>query len=195
MMSEKKEIAKRTKAAKTEADEQSKLREQAVELQKEKDELFAKLQRVSADYANYQKRAPKQIADSIAYEKEQVIRSLLPVLDNFEHTLQNAESGENADAVIKGIQIVYDQMLGILKSHEVEQIKSLNEKFDPSLHQAMMQRCEPDKEDGLVVEEFQKGYKLKDRVIRPSKVIVNKIAQEQESENEAGDEVNEVIEE
>ena len=66
--------------------------------------------------------------------------SILPVLDNFEHTLQNAETAETTEVLVKGIQIVYDQMLDILKSHEVEQIKSLNEKFDPSLHQAMMQR-------------------------------------------------------
>ena len=60
------------------------------ELQKEKDELFAQLQRVSADYANFQKRVPRQISDSINYEKEKIIKSLLPALDNFEHTLQNA---------------------------------------------------------------------------------------------------------
>ena len=149
-------------------------------LQKEKDELFEKLQRVSADYANYQKRVPKQIADTIAYEKEKIIKTLLPALDNLDHTLQNASSAENADVLVKGIKIVYDQMLDILKSHGVTQIKSLDEKFDPSLHQAMMQRSEPEKEENVVLEEFQKGYKLNDRVIRPSKVIVNKLPSEQQ---------------
>ncbi len=149
-------------------------------LQKEKDELFEKLQRVSADYANYQKRVPKQIADTIAYEKEKIIKTLLPVLGNFDHTLQNAPSAENVDVLVKGIKIVYDQMLDILKSHGVTQIKSLDEKFDPSRHQAMMQRSEPEKEENVVLEEFQKGYKLNDRVIRPSKVIVNKLPSEQQ---------------
>jgi molecular chaperone GrpE len=156
-------------------------------LRVEKDELFAKLQRVSADYANYQKRVPKQIADSIGYEKERIIKSLLPALDNFEHTLQNAHSAENADVLLKGIRIIYDQMLDILKSHNVEQIEALGEKFDPAMHQAMTQQSDPDKEENTVLEEFQKGYKLNGRVIRPSKVIVNKLPGEKAGEGQ-GDE-------
>jgi molecular chaperone GrpE len=152
------------------------------DLQKEKDDLLGKLQRVSADYANYQKRAPKQIADTIAYEREKIIRTLLPVLDNFEHTLQNADSTENSDVLMKGIQIIYDQMVEILKSQGVEQIKSLGEKFDPSLHQAVMRRSETEQKEDIVLEEFQKGYKLNGRVIRPSKVIVNKPATEPAAE-------------
>lgn len=156
-----------------------KLRQQLNNLEKEKNELFEKLQRVSADYANFQKRVPKQITDTIAYEKEKIIKTLLPALDNFEHTLQNAHSAESVDVLVKGIKIVYDQMLDILKSHNVEQIKALGEKFDPALHQAMMQKAEPESEENIVLEEFQKGYKLNDRVLRPSKVIVNKLQLEQ----------------
>jgi molecular chaperone GrpE len=148
-------------------------------LQKEKDELFAKLQRVSADYANYQKRVPKQISDTIAYEKERIIKTLLPALDNFEHTLQNAHSAENVDVLIKGIRIIYDQFLDILKSHNVEQIDSLGEIFDPALHQAMRQNTDPEKGQDVVLEEFQKGYKLNGRVIRPSRVVVNKLPSEE----------------
>jgi molecular chaperone GrpE len=159
-------------------------------LQKEKDELFAKLQRVSADYANFQKRVPKQISDTIGYEKERIIKTLLPALDNFEHTLQNAHSAENVDVLIKGIRIIYDQLLDILKSHNVEQIEALGETFDPAMHQAMTQQSDPDKEENTVLEEFQKGYSLNGRVIRPSKVIVNKLPEElpeqerQDDENE-----------
>jgi molecular chaperone GrpE len=137
--------------------------------------LLGKLQRVSADYTNFQKQIPKQIASTIAYEKEKMIKTLLPVLDNFEHTLQNAHAAENADVFIKGVQIIHDQMLDILKSYDVEQIKALGEKFDPALHQAMMQKTEHDKEENVVLEEFQKGYKLNDRVLRPSKVSINKL--------------------
>lgn len=159
--------------------EPEKLHEIIENLKKEKDELFEKLQRVSADYANYQKRAPKQIADTVAYEKERIIKSLLPALDNFEHTLQNSKSVENIDALIQGIRIIYDQMLDILKSHGVEPIKALGETFDPALHEAMMQKTEPEKENNIVLQEFQKGYKLNGRVIRPVKVIVNKLITEQ----------------
>ena len=164
------------KDPKNELDE---LRDLVENLQKEKDELFEKLQRISADYANFQKRAPKQIADTIAYEKEKIIKSLLPALDNFEHTLQNTQSAENMDALVKGIQIIYDQMLDILKSHGVEPIETLGENFDPALHEAMMQKTEPEKENNIVLQEFQKGYKLNGRVIRPGKVIVNKLSASQ----------------
>ena len=158
-------------------------------LRAEKEELFAQLQRVSADYANYQKRVPKQITDSIGYEKERIIKTLLPALDNFEHTLQNAHSAEDVDVLVKGIRIIYDQLLDILKSHNVEQIEAFGEKFDPAMHQAMTQQSDPDKEENTVLEEFQKGYKLNSRVIRPSKVIVNKLPEElleQEQQDDEG---------
>ena len=165
---------------KAEKSESEKLRDAIKDLQKEKEELFGKLQRVSADYINFQKRAAKQTADTIAYEKEKIIKTLLPALDNFEHTLQNAPSAESTDVLLKGIRIVYDQILGILKSHGVEHIKALGEKFDPALHEVIMQRAEPEKEENIVLEEFQKGYKLNGRVIRPSRVIVNKLSSKQE---------------
>ena len=177
-MSKKKEKPKSEDSKKAKKGELQELRETLEGLQKEKDELFGKLQRVSADYANYQKRAPKQIADTIGYEKERIIKTLLPVMDNFEHTLQNAHSAEDVDVLVKGIQIVYDQLIDVLKSHKVEQIEAKGEKFDPAVHQAMTQRTEADAEDNIVLEEFQKGYKLNDRVIRPSKVIVNKLQTE-----------------
>lgn len=157
------------------------------DLQGQKDELLEKLQRLSADYANFQKRIPKQIADNIAYEKEKLIKTLLPALDNFEHTLQNADSAEDVSSFVKGVRIIYDQMLDILKSHGVEPIKALGEKFDPTMHEAMMQKTDPDIEDNVVLEEFQKGYKLNGRLIRPTKVIVNKLPSEQQQEKNDND--------
>jgi molecular chaperone GrpE len=164
--------------------------EALLEFEKEKNDCLLELlgiaigqyQRVSADYANFQKRASKQISDTIAYEKEKIIKTLVPALDNFEHTLQNADSAENLDVLVKGIRIIYDQMLDILKSHGVEQIKALDEKFDPALHESMLQKAEPDKQNNLVLQEFQKGYKLNGRVIRPSRVIVNKLPTERPAE-------------
>ncbi len=189
-----KKSEKPKKHPKPKQNELDKLCQQIDNLQKEKDELFEKLQRVSADYANFQKRVPKQIADTICYEKEKIIKTLLPVLDNFEHTLQNAPAvllrkdeaagAENVDVLIKGVQIIYDQMLDILKSHGVEQIKALGEKFEPALHQAIMQQAKPEQEENIVLEEFQKGYKLNGRVIRPTKVIVNKLPSEETTQQQ-----------
>jgi len=184
MKQKRKEKPKIEDSQKPQKKEMEELRQTLESLQKEKDELFGKLQRVSADYANFQKRVPKQIADTICYEKEKIIKTLLPTLDNFEHTLQNADSAENADVFVKGIEIIYDQMLDILKSHGVEQIKAPGEKFDPALHEAMMQKTEPEEEDNIVLEEFQKGYKLNGRVIRPSKVVVNKLTEDRRQRTE-----------
>ena len=185
MKKKKTEIPRAQKQYKTKKDDLEELRSRIDSLQKEKDELFAKLQRVSADYDNLQKRTAKQIVDTIGYEKEKIIKTVLPAMDNFEHTLQNAGSADTVEVLIKGIQIIYDQMLDILKLHNVEQIKALGEPFDPALHEAMMQKAEHDKEENIVLEEFQKGYKLNGRVIRPSKVIVNKLTREQPAEQEA----------
>jgi molecular chaperone GrpE len=152
-----------------------KLQQDFEALRKEKDELVDRLQRVYADYANFQKRVPKNIAETVAYEKERFIRSFLPILDNFDRTLREAQSAQNVEAVAKGVEIIRDQMLTILKTHGVHPIDAWNEKFDPARHEAMLRRSEPDKEDDIVLEEFQKGYALNGKVLRPSRVAINKI--------------------
>jgi molecular chaperone GrpE len=157
-------------------------------LQKEKDEIFAKLQRVAADYDNYQKRTARQTAESIAYEKDRIIKALLPVMDNFEHLLANANCGAQDEALLKGVRIIYDQMLGVLKGLGVEQIKAAGERFDPAYHQAITIRSENGKEEGIILEELQRGYMLNGRVIRASRVAVNKAAiNETEQEPETKD--------
>ncbi len=176
---------KKDKTQQQDKGDSQELRTQVENLLKEKDELFGKLQRVSADYINFQKRVTKQTADTIAYEKDKIIKTLLPALDNFEHMLQSANSAENADALLKGIRIIYDQILDILKSHGVERIEALGEKFDPAFHEAVSHKAEPEQEENIVLEEFQKGYKLNGRVLRPSRVVVNKLPSQQQS---AGDE-------
>ena len=155
------------------------LKEKLEALEKERDEVFSRLQRLSADYANYQKRVPKQIADTVAYERERLIRTLLPICDNFELTIKKAGTGENAEMVLAGIRIIYDQMLDVLKAQEVEPIKAENEEFDPTRHEALMLRCDPDKEDSIILEECQRGYTLSGRVLRPSKVVVNRAPRSQ----------------
>ncbi len=154
------------------------------ELTREKDDLFEKLQRISADYSNYQKRTPKQITDSVAYQKEAIMRSLLPSLDNFEHALAGAQSAQSIEDVVKGVKMVFDHMLDALKTQGVERIEAAGKQFDPAVHEAIMQRAEEDKEDNIVLEDFQAGYKLNDRVLRPSKVIVNKLPAEPQEDDE-----------
>ena len=165
-----------------------KLHKQIDKLRAEKDEVFARLQRLSADYQNHQKRTAKQIIESITYEKEVVIKSLLPVLDNLDHTIINTEKLKDSGEVLKGIKIIYDQFLAVLKTHGIEQIIAVGAKFDPSCHQAVMQKTEPDKEDGAILEELRKGYRLGDKILRPASVIVNK--KKEEPQPDSGDKKN-----
>ncbi len=150
------------------------LQKQIEDLRKEKDDIFAKLQRVAADYDNYQKRSAKQITDNVAYEKDKIVKSLLPILDNFEYILANTSCGVTDETLLKGVKIIYDQMLDVLKGHGIEQVKSAGEPFNPAHHEAITHRSENSKEEGLVLEELQKGYKLNGRLIRASRVVVNK---------------------
>jgi len=163
-----------------------KLQQDLEAVRKEKDELTDRLQRVYADYANFQKRVPKNIAETVAYEKERFIRSFLPILDNFDRTLREARGAQNVEAVIKGVEIIRDQMLAILKSHGVHPIDALHEKFDPARHEAMLRRSEPDKEEDIVLEEFQKGYALNGKVLRPTRVAINKIQAPAQAAQAAG---------
>jgi molecular chaperone GrpE len=159
----------------------STLRQELESIQKERDELFGRLQRVSADYANFQKRVPKQVSDSVAYEKDKIIRSLLPILDNIDHLLK-AHSAESMDAVVQGVEIIYGHMLDILKSHGVEQMQALGEPFDPARHEAVMRRTESGQPADVVLEEIQKGYRVKDRILRPTRVVVSQAPAPQPSQ-------------
>jgi molecular chaperone GrpE len=160
-------------AAKALNEELNKLQQDMESLQKERDELFGRLQRVSADYANFQKRTPKQVSDSVAYEKDKIIRSLLPILDNMDHLLK-AHAAESTNSLVQGVEIIYGHMLDTLKVHGVEQMHALGEPFDPLRHEAVMVREEPDKPADVVLEEIQKGYRTSDRILRPARVVVNK---------------------
>jgi len=166
--------------AKAPDEELTALRQELEKIRKERDDLFGRLQRVSADYANFQKRVPKQINDSVTYEKEKVLRSLLPILDNLEHMLK-AHSAEGTNAVVQGVEIIYGHMLDILKTHGVEQIQVLGEPFDPMRHEAMMRKEDATKPPDVVIEELQKGYMINDHVLRPTRVAVNKVPASQSS--------------
>lgn len=169
--------------------------EKIEELTKEKEQLFQQLQRVSADYANYQRRAPKQIEDSVEYQKKAFIRALLPSLDNFEHAINASHKTESVGEVVKGVEMIFSHMLDALKSQGVKQMQTVGEQFDPNLHEAMMRKSDPGQPDNTVLEEFQKGYMFNEQVLRPAKVIVNKIETEQPQDQSVHIEIEDADEE
>lgn len=131
--------------------------------------------RLQADFDNYKKRAAKEKEDLWNYASEEIVKELLPVLDNFERALSSlGEKGDNKDKVgyIQGVQMVYNQFIEVLKKEGLEEIPALGEPFDPNIHHAVAQESKDDCEDNFIIEVYQKGYKLKDKVIRPSMVKV-----------------------
>lgn len=140
--------------------------------------LEEKLLRAKADFQNLQKRSANERNESVRYANAELMRSLLGVLDDFERSLSAANKVEPADSVIEGVQLVYENLRKALREHGLEPIVALHEPFDPAFHQALMQKPSAEYPPGTVLEEVAKGYRLRDRVIRPAKVIVSKAAEE-----------------
>jgi len=149
------------------------LEKQLKELQESLEEKENKLLRVQADFENYKRRARLDLEAAEKYRSQRIISELLPALDNFERALQIDPDNEQTKSLLQGMEMVHRQILEALKNEGVEQIPSVGEQFDPNMHQAVMQVEDEAYESNAVVEELQKGYKLKDRVIRPSMVKVN----------------------
>lgn len=143
-------------------------------------ELEAKLQeeenrylRLRADYDNLRRRSQLDREAAEKYRAQKLLTDLLPVLDNMERALQVEVSSDDAVSLYKGIEMVHKTFIEATKQEGLEVIVAEGEAFDPVVHQAVMQESNPDAESGIVLRELQKGYKLKDRVLRPSMVSVN----------------------
>ncbi|WP_342473355.1 nucleotide exchange factor GrpE [Bacillus sp. FSL W8-1141] len=154
-------------------DEQSAFQEKIDELQQLLDEKENKILRVQADFENYKRRARTEVETVQKYRSQHVVSDLLPALDNFERALGIDPDNEQTKSLLEGMQMVYRQLVEALKNEGVEPIEAVGKEFDPNLHQAVMQVEDENYDSNIVVEELQKGYKLKDRVIRPSMVKVN----------------------
>jgi molecular chaperone GrpE len=145
------------------------LKEQIAKLEKERDEYLNGWKRAKADSINQQKDELKRMEEIMKFANADIIKDLLLVLDSFELSLLATEDPEAK----KGIEIIYSQLEKILNKQGLEKIEALGKKFDPALHEAMLQE-ESDKESGTILEEIVKGWKLNGKVIRPTKVKISK---------------------
>lgn len=153
-------------------DEFKQVKEKIDRLEKEKESDVALLQRLQADFDNYRRRNASIAADSLDEGARNLIKSLLPVLDNFDRALEAAPQGENA-AWVDGMKLVAKQLYETLYKAGLEEIQAEGQ-FDPELHNAVMQEEAENKESGEILAVFQKGYKVKNRIIRHSMVKVAK---------------------
>lgn len=144
------------------------------ELQNEINLLKDKNIRVTAEMVNTVRRKEEENLRIMKYSNESLITELLPIIDNFERALNQNTDNEEISNYLKGMNMIYESLKGILTKFEVKEIEALDKEFDPSIHQAVMQVEDENKPSNIVIEVMQKGYTYKDKVIRPAMVKVNK---------------------
>lgn len=149
------------------------LQEKVDKLEEELKQSEDKYLRLYAEFENFKRRKNKEIETNNVYKSQKVITEILPSLDNLERALQVESDNEEIKSLLKGVEMVYEGLLNVLKTEGVELIETENAQFDPNYHHAVMQDEDSEKESGVILDTFQKGYKLKDRVIRPAMVKVN----------------------
>ena len=149
------------------------LQEKVDKLEEELKQSEDKYLRLYAEFENFKRRKNQEIETNNMYKSQKVITEILPSLDNLERALQVESDNEEIKSLLKGVEMVYEGLLNALKAEGVELIETENAQFDPNYHHAVMQEEDSEKESGAILDTFQKGYKLKDRVIRPAMVKVN----------------------
>jgi molecular chaperone GrpE len=144
-------------------------------LQEERDALFDRLARATAEFKNMQKRLHADKEQAVQFANSQLIKSLLPVIDNFERALVVDPNTTDAAGVLKGMQIIHDQLMSVLKQQSVDEIAPQpGTPFDPNHQQALMQQPDDRYGEPTVTQLLQKGYTLHGRVLRPAQVAVSK---------------------
>ena len=138
--------------------------------------------RLAAEFENYKRRAQRDQADAIKFANEKLIKDLLPTLDNLERAIQSAEEQNTIGPLLEGVVLTHKQFLESMTKIGLQQISSLGEPFDPSKHQAVAQVESDSAPPNTVVEEYQKGYFLHDRIVRPAMVTVAKESTEHETD-------------
>ncbi len=144
------------------------------EAEKKAAENYDKYLRAVAELDNYRKRAVRDKADAIKYGNENLLRDILPLVDSVDRALEHAGTSDDFEAFKKGLKMLHEQLLCCLKKYGVEMIDTAGKDFDPNVHEAMLQVISDEHETGKVVNEFERGYLLNGRLLRPAKVCVCK---------------------
>jgi len=153
------------------AEEIEQLREEARKAQ----EHWNQLLRTAADFENFKKRAARERTEASKYATESLLQKLIPVLDNFEAALTAADAASgDANALQTGVNMIYQQLKNALKEAGLQEVDATNQKFDPTMHEALSQAESSEVPEGHVLQQLRKGYKLHDRLVRPASVVVAK---------------------
>lgn len=140
------------------------------------DETWDRYVRLNADFDNFRKRAARDREDGMRSSQERLLNKLLPVIDTFDMAMAATTSAQNTtvESLKAGVQMIQGQLKGVLADSGVEEIDAIGKPFDPNLHEALSQMESADAPEGTVLQQLRKGYKMRDRLLRPASVIVAK---------------------
>ncbi|OHX51758.1 nucleotide exchange factor GrpE [Planococcus faecalis] len=150
------------------SEEESSITDEAEELRAQLEAEQNKYLRLLADFDNFKRRTQKDKEIANKFRSQSLLADILPVLDNFERALSLTTSSEESASLLKGVEMVQKSLIEAVNREGLAEIKAVGEPFDPNFHQAVMQEKDESAEAGIVLQELQKGYMLKDRVIRPA---------------------------
>jgi molecular chaperone GrpE len=167
------------------ANELVKLREQLEAKEKEANQYHDLYLRQVAELENFKRRINREKDDAIRFANEALVKDLLPVMDNLERAIAHAKGGGNGRPLMEGVEMVLRGLFDTLAKHGVVQISAVGQPFDPGKHEAMAQVESATYQPNTVVEEYHKGYLLRDRLLRPSLVSVAKAPESQEKKNDS----------
>jgi len=157
---------------KVEEDELTLIKEQLALKEEEARSYYDRLLRLQAEFENFRKRMAKEKAEFTKYANEELVKNLLPVLDNLERALASAEQQKDFEGLSKGVEMIFKQLYEILKKAGLTDIEALHQPFDPVVHQAVARTESSEVENNTIIEVLQKGYYFHDRVLRPAMVKV-----------------------
>jgi len=143
-------------------------------LEQEKNALSDRLLRAMAEFDNYRKRVTREKEGLVKYGTERIALEILPVVDSFERALEQSRQATEIEPVIAGLEMILKQLQATLEKFEIKPLHAVGEPFDPAFHEAMAQQEHPDHADNTVIEQFQKGYMLGDKLLRPARVLVSR---------------------
>ena len=174
-------------------EEIKKLKEELDEKNKVIDELNEKIKYHQAELINYRKRKEEEVSNRLKYANEDLIKELILILDNFERAIRLDDNNlsDELSKFLKGFKMMYASFDDVLKKYGLEEIEAEHLEYDPNTMDALMTDSDKDFKDNEVLEVLLKGYRLKDKVIRPASVRVNKIEEENNDNNEEGEDINE----
>ncbi len=152
-------------------------------LETEVADLKDKLLRKAAEFENYKRRTENDQLNLLKYSAESFIVKLLPVVDDFERSIDHMDSAKDVDSIKKGVMLIYNKLMKILSEQGVKKIQAIGNPFDVEYHEALLQRKSDEVEPHTVLDEIEKGYMYKDKVIRHSKVIVSEDLDEESTPN------------